>query len=176
MSFFPPTKEMRSKRNKSRIHAPAHHTSQQFTRIPTGYEPGVAHCSGSYQSLYNSLVDITLIICGVFSAPQSSCLRSSRKLPSSFLPQTSLRSLFVTSQYSTLCCIMTTEERNTQTTLIFKLKGASNYRPWSIVMKLLLRSKDWWKIVNGEEEEPEPPTKSSSSDPSTTIYHTGQGD
>ena len=33
-------------------------------------------------------------------------------------------------------------------------------------MKSLLRSKDWWKIVNGEEKEPEPPTKSSSSDPS----------
>ena len=36
-------------------------------------------------------------------------------------------------------------------------------------MKSLLRSKDWWKIVNGEEEEPEPPTKSSSSDPSTSA-------
>ena len=36
-------------------------------------------------------------------------------------------------------------------------------------MKSLLRSKDWWKIVNGEEKEPEPPTKSSSSDPSTSA-------
>lgn len=36
-------------------------------------------------------------------------------------------------------------------------------------MKSLLRSKDWWKIVNGEEKEPEPPTKSSSSDPSTAA-------
>ena len=64
---------------------------------------------------------------------------------------------------------MSTGERNTQTTRIFKLKGASNYRPWSIVMKSLLRSKDWWKIVSGEENGPEPPTKPSSSDPSTAT-------
>ena len=34
----------------------------------------------------------------------------------------------------------------------------------------MLRSKDWWKIVNGKEKEPEPPTKSSSSNPSTSAF------
>lgn len=33
-------------------------------------------------------------------------------------------------------------------------------------MKLLLRSKNWWKIVNNEEKESEPLTKSGSSDSS----------
>ena len=36
-------------------------------------------------------------------------------------------------------------------------------------MKSLLRSKDWWKTVNGEEKEPEALTKSSSSNPSTSA-------
>ena len=150
MSFFPPTEETRNKKNKSRIYTPAYHTSQQFIRIPKGYESGVTYCSESYQSLYNSLVDITLIIYGVFSAPQLSFLWSFRKLLSSFIPQICCEAFFVTSQYSTYCCIMTTKEGNTQTTRIFKLKGARNYWQWNIVMKLLLRSKDWWTIVNGE--------------------------
>lgn len=34
-------------------------------------------------------------------------------------------------------------------------------------MKLLLRSKNWQKIVNSEEKKPEPPNKSSSSNPNT---------
>lgn len=34
-------------------------------------------------------------------------------------------------------------------------------------MKLLLKSKNWWKIVNSKKKEPKPPTKLSSSDLST---------
>ncbi len=62
---------------------------------------------------------------------------------------------------------MSTEEQNTQTTQIFKLKSESNYRLWSIVINLLLKSKDWLKIVNGEEKKSKLPPKPNSSDPST---------
>lgn len=34
-------------------------------------------------------------------------------------------------------------------------------------MKLLLRSKDWWKIINGKEKKPELPNKLSNFNPST---------
>ncbi len=62
---------------------------------------------------------------------------------------------------------MSNQKRNTQITQIFKLKDVSNYQPLSVVIKLLLRSKNWWKIVNVEKKEPEPSTNPSSSDPSS---------
>lgn len=38
------------------------------------------------------------------------------------------------------------------------------------MIKLLLRLKDWWQIVNSEDKKKEPPIKSSSSDLSTVAF------
>lgn len=52
---------------------------------------------------------------------------------------------------------------------IFKLKGVSNYWPWSMVINSLFRSKHWWNNVNSEKKELEPPTKLNSSNSSILV-------